>query len=107
MISHHNMQSNLESLTETWAWKHEYTLLHALPLYHVHGLLVGLQLAVYNGSTLIWSKSFDPNDVIAKLNYASVFMGVPTYYVRLLGSAGFSRACCENMRLFISGSAPL
>jgi malonyl-CoA/methylmalonyl-CoA synthetase len=82
-------------------------LIHALPIFHVHGLFVAIHGALINGSKMIWLAKFDPKTVLRYLSQATVFMGVPTLYVRLLSEAGLTRAACARMRLFISGSAPL
>jgi len=82
-------------------------LLHALPIFHVHGLFVALHTALLNASKIIFLPAFDPSQVRARLSDATVMMGVPTFYTRLLEDEGFSSAECAHMRLFISGSAPL
>jgi len=82
-------------------------LIHALPIFHVHGLFVASHGALLNGSPMLWFDRFDPKAVVARLPDATVFMGVPTLYVRLLGEPALTRAACAPMRLFISGSAPL
>jgi malonyl-CoA/methylmalonyl-CoA synthetase len=78
-----------------------------LPIFHVHGLFVAIHGALINGSKMIWLGKFDPKVVLAHLPRATVFMGVPTLYVRLLAEAGLGRSVVQHMRLFISGSAPL
>ena len=82
-------------------------LIHALPIFHVHGLFVAINGALINGSKMIWMAKFDPKFVIAKMPEATVFMGVPTLYVRLLAEPGLTQQVARNMRLFIAGSAPL
>jgi malonyl-CoA/methylmalonyl-CoA synthetase len=82
-------------------------LIHALPIFHVHGLFVAIHGALINGSKMIWLSKFDPKRVVEKLPEATVFMGVPTLYVRLLAEEGLTREACRNMRLFVAGSAPL
>jgi malonyl-CoA/methylmalonyl-CoA synthetase len=82
-------------------------LVHALPIFHVHGLFVASHGALINGSKMIWFSRFNPQAAIARFAEATVFMGVPTLYVRLLGEAALTREACSNMRLFVSGSAPL
>jgi malonyl-CoA/methylmalonyl-CoA synthetase len=82
-------------------------LIHALPIFHVHGLFVALHGALLNGSKMIWLSKFDPKRVLEKMKEATVFMGVPTLYVRLLAEAGLNREATRNMRLFVAGSAPL
>jgi malonyl-CoA/methylmalonyl-CoA synthetase len=82
-------------------------LLHALPIFHVHGLFVAIHAALINGNPMIWMKKFDAQSAIAHMQRATVFMGVPTLYVRLLAQAQLNPQAVANMRLFISGSAPL
>jgi malonyl-CoA/methylmalonyl-CoA synthetase len=82
-------------------------LIHALPIFHVHGLFVAIHGAMLNGSKMIWFGKFDPKAVIARLNDATVFMGVPTLYVRMLADPALSQKAVKSIRLFISGSAPL
>ena len=107
MLSHHNLAANAKVLREYWHWQANDVLLHALPLFHVHGLFVASNGALLNGSKMIFLPKFDAAQVIRQLPRATVFMGVPTYYVRLLADAAFTRATCTNIRLFVSGSAPL
>ena len=107
MLSHGNMLSNALVLKDYWGWKPGDVLIHALPIFHVHGLFVAIHGALINGSKMIWLGKFDPKLVVQKLPEATVFMGVPTLYVRLLAEAGLSREACRHMRLFVAGSAPL
>jgi malonyl-CoA/methylmalonyl-CoA synthetase len=107
MLSHGNMLSNALVLKEYWGWKPGDVLIHALPIFHVHGLFVAIHGALINGSKMIWLSKFDPKLVVQKLPEATVFMGVPTLYVRLLAEPGLNRDACRNMRLFVAGSAPL
>ena len=107
MLSHGNLLSNALVLKEYWGWKEGDVLIHALPIFHVHGLFVAVHGALINGSKMIWLAKFDPKLVVEKLPQATVFMGVPTLYVRLLAEPGLDREACRNMRLFIAGSAPL
>ena len=107
MLSHANLLSNAQTLKTYWRWQAGDVLIHALPIFHVHGLFVASHGALLNGSKMIWFGKFDPRAVLARLPDATVFMGVPTLYVRLLGVAGLTRQACRGMRLFISGSAPL
>ena len=107
MLSHGNLLSNALVLKEYWGWKKGDVLIHALPIFHVHGLFVALHGALINGSKMFWMSKFDPKKVVEKLPEATVFMGVPTLYVRLLAEPGLSREACRNMRLFVAGSAPL
>jgi malonyl-CoA/methylmalonyl-CoA synthetase len=107
MLTHGNLLSNAEVLKDYWGWQSGDVLIHALPIFHVHGLFVALHGALLNGSKMIWLSRFDPKFVVRKLPEATVFMGVPTLYVRLLGEPGLTREATRNMRLFIAGSAPL
>ncbi|MCP5286089.1 MAG: malonyl-CoA synthase [Burkholderiaceae bacterium] len=107
MLTHGNLLSNARVLKDYWGWKAGDVLIHALPIFHVHGLFVASHGALLNGSKMIWFAKYDPKAVLARLPEATVFMGVPTLYVRLLGEAGLDRHACRHMRLFISGSAPL
>ncbi|WP_341914510.1 malonyl-CoA synthase [Polaromonas sp. YR568] len=107
MLSHGNMLSNALVLKDYWAWQPGDVLIHALPIFHVHGLFVALHGALINGSKMIWLAKFDPKLVVQKLPEATVFMGVPTLYVRLLAEPGLTREACRHMRLFVAGSAPL
>ena len=111
MLSHGNLLSNARVLKDYWGWRTAVqggdVLLHALPIFHVHGLFVAIHAALINGSKMIWCSKFDPKVVLQKLPLATVFMGVPTLYVRLLTEPGLNSEVVRNMRLFISGSAPL
>ncbi len=107
MLSHDNLLSNAVALKHYWGWSAGDVLIHALPIFHVHGLFVASHGALLNGSKMIWFSRFDPKAVTARLPDATVFMGVPTLYVRLLGEPGFGSQACRHMRLFVSGSAPL
>lgn len=107
MLSHGNLASNALVLQDYWHWQAGDVLLHTLPLFHVHGLFVASHGALLNGSKMIFLPKFDGAEVMRHLPRATVFMGVPTYYVRLLAEPGLDAAACANIRLFISGSAPL
>jgi malonyl-CoA/methylmalonyl-CoA synthetase len=107
MLTHGNLLSNAEVLKDYWGWRPGDVLVHALPIFHVHGLFVALHGALLNGSRMLWFGKFDPKAVIAKLPEATVFMGVPTLYTRMLAEPTLDRQAVRNMRLFISGSAPL
>jgi malonyl-CoA/methylmalonyl-CoA synthetase len=107
MLSHGNLASNAQVLHTYWHWRAGDVLLHALPIFHVHGLFVASHGALLNGSKMIWLAKFDPKEVVRQLPRSTVFMGVPTMYVRLLDEPGFDANACRSMRLFISGSAPL
>jgi malonyl-CoA/methylmalonyl-CoA synthetase len=107
MLTHGNLLSNARVLKDYWGWTPGDVLIHVLPIFHVHGLFVASHGALINGSKMIWFAKFDPAAVVERLPEASVFMGVPTLYVRLLAEPGFTREACRNMRLFVAGSAPL
>ncbi len=107
MLSHGNMLSNALVLKDFWGWKPGDVLIHALPIFHVHGLFVALHGALINGSKMIWCAKFDPKFVVRKMPEATVFMGVPTLYVRLLNEPALDHNAVRNMRLFVAGSAPL
>ena len=107
MLTHGNMLSNALVLKDYWGWKPGDVLIHALPIFHVHGLFVALHGALINGSKMIWCAKFDAKFVVSKMPEATVFMGVPTLYVRLLGEPGLDKHAVRNMRLFVAGSAPL
>jgi len=107
MLSHANLASNALALHQIWGFVPGDVLLHALPIYHVHGLFVALHCALLNASRILFLPRFDPEAVLARLPRSTVFMGVPTFYTRLLDAPGFNRDACANMRLFVSGSAPL
>jgi len=107
MLSHGNLLSNAQTLRDYWDWQPGDVLIHTLPIFHVHGLFVAAHGALLNGSTMLWLAKFDPRAVLERFARATVFMGVPTLYVRLLQEAGLTREACAGMRLFVSGSAPL
>ena len=107
MLSHANLASNATTLCEYWGWQADDVLLHALPIFHVHGLFVALHCAFLNATPVIFHAKFDVDAVLRELPRATVLMGVPTFYTRLLTSDRFDAQRCANMRLFISGSAPL
>ena len=107
MITHNNLLSNAKVLLNYWGWEENDVLLHALPIFHVHGLFVALNCALLNSSKVIFLDYFETKRVILELPNATVMMGVPTFYVRLLADQGFNKEVCHKMRLFISGSAPL
>ncbi|TAH11872.1 MAG: malonyl-CoA synthase [Curvibacter sp.] len=107
MLSHGNLLSNARVLQTYWDWKPGDVLIHALPIFHVHGLFVAIHGALINGSKMVWCAKFDPQVVLQHFPRATVFMGVPTLYVRLLAEAGLTPQVTKNMRLFVSGSAPM
>lgn len=107
MLSHGNLASNAQVLRDYWRWQPDDVLLHALPLFHVHGLFVASHGALLNGSKMIFLPAFDSTEVIRHMPRSTIFMGVPTYYVRLLADPHCNKEVCSNVRLFVSGSAPL
>lgn len=107
VLTHDNLSSNVVVLSQAWQWQENDVLLHALPIFHVHGLFVALHLALLHASPMLFHDRFDATAVLRDLPSATVFMGVPTFYTRLLGEPAFDQHLSENMRLFISGSAPL
>ncbi len=107
VLSHANLLSNTATLVEAWGFTAADRLLHALPMFHVHGLFVALGCALLGGATMRWLASFRASEVIRLLPECTVFMGVPTYYTRLLAEPGFTREVAAKLRLFVSGSAPL
>ncbi len=115
MLSHRNLLSNALTLKDYWDWQRADpatgrsgdVLIHALPIFHVHGLFVASHGALLNGSPMIWFARFDAKATIARFADATVFMGVPTLYVRMLAEPSLTKEAAAPMRLFISGSAPL
>ena len=107
MITHDNLWSNARTLRDTWAFTSDDVLLHALPIFHTHGLFTSTSTVLASGASVIWLPKFDTDTVIARLPEATTMMGVPTFYTRLLDDDRFDRALTGHMRLFVSGSAPL
>ncbi|MEH6633319.1 MAG: malonyl-CoA synthase [Halopseudomonas aestusnigri] len=107
MLTHDNLSSNAQVLHEYWGWREGDILLHALPIFHVHGLFVAINCVLMNGSAMWYLPKFDAQIVMELIPKSTVMMGVPTFYTRLLDQEEFGHDLCENMRLFISGSAPL
>jgi malonyl-CoA/methylmalonyl-CoA synthetase len=107
MLTHGNLLANTEALVAAWGFTDKDRLLHALPVFHVHGLFVGIGCVLLSGASMCWLQTFDARKVMSYLEHCSVMMGVPTYYTRLLAEPAFDRSLCRNVRLFISGSAPL
>ncbi|HEX2137464.1 MAG TPA: malonyl-CoA synthase [Microvirga sp.] len=107
MLSHGNLASNAEVLRDTWRFTPDDRLLHALPIFHTHGLFVATNVTLMTGSSLIFLPSFNADELIRLLPHATVMMGVPTFYTRLLAREDFTRDLVAHMRLFVSGSAPL
>jgi len=107
MLTYDNLASNVIALHEIWGWRPDDVLLHALPVFHVHGLIVALHCALLGGSRILFQPRFELARLRDALARATVMMGVPTFYTRLLEDPDFGRDHCRGMRLFISGSAPL
>ena len=111
MLTHGNLLANAQVLKAFWGWRTPEqggdVLVHALPIFHVHGLFVAIHGALINGSKMIWLSKFEPRMALKKMAEATVFMGVPTLYVRLLVEPGLTPAQLCSMRLFVSGSAPM
>ena len=107
MLTHRNIRSNALALRACWGWREDDVLLHALPLFHVHGLFIALHCALLGATPTIFLPRFNADALMRFLPQATVMMGVPTFYSRLLGHPDFRRGHCAGMRLFICGSAPL
>lgn len=107
MVTHRNLAANALALVEHWRFTDGDVLLHALPLFHIHGLFVACHCVLLAGARMVWLDRFDRAKVIAALGRATVMMGVPTYYTRLLAGDDFTAGRCAGLRLAISGSAPL
>jgi len=107
MLSQGNIASNVDTLVAVWGLSAHDVLLHALPVFHAHGLFVALGTAIGAGMPMVWLPGFDAGEVIAALGRCTVMMGVPTFYTRLLAEPSFGRDACATVRLFVSGSAPL
>src|SRR5690242_6130118 len=106
-LTHRNLASNALALVEAWGFTRGDVLLHALPIYHVHGLFVAIHCTLLSGARMLWLPKFDAAEIADLLPAATVMMGVPTFYTRLLAQPGFTREATRNTRLFVSGSAPL
>lgn len=107
MLTHGNLSTNAATLARIWGFREDDVLLHALPIYHVHGLFVATHCVLLSGSSMLFLPRFDAGKVAELLPRATVMMGVPTHYTRLLGDPRLTGPRCASMRLFISGSAPL
>ncbi|RZL00736.1 MAG: malonyl-CoA synthase [Rubrivivax sp.] len=112
LLSHGNLLSNARTLLRQWDWRTDDVLVHALPIFHIHGLFVASHCALLSGTPMRWLNRFDAASVMLQIEdtaapRATVFMGVPTMYGRLLDTASLTPQACEGMRLFVSGSAPL
>ena len=107
MMSHDNLLSNAKSLVELWQFSSNDVLLHALPIFHTHGLFVAINVTLLAGSSMLFLPAFNNDEVIEQLPDATAMMGVPTFYTRLLDDNRFTKELVDHMRVFISGSAPL
>ena len=107
MLSHDNLASNSLSLVDYWGFSKDDVLIHALPIYHTHGLFVASNVTLFARASMIFLPKFDPDLIIKLMARATVLMGVPTFYTRLLQNPALSRDTTKHMRLFVSGSAPL
>ena len=107
MLTHGNLAANTQTLVDSWGFSPEDHLLHALPIYHAHGLFVAIGCVLMSGAAMTFLPRFDVDEVLQSLPHATTMMGIPTYYTRLLKDPRFTQDVCANMRLFISGSAPL
>ena len=107
MITHGNLASNALALHTAWGFVAEDVLIHMLPLFHVHGLFVACHCVLLNGTAMRFHAKFDAKRAVAEFRESTVFMGVPTFYTRLLAEPALDAGACKSMRLFVSGSAPL
>lgn len=107
MLTQGNLLSNADTLVRQWRFTHDDVLLHALPIFHTHGLFVATNVMLASGGSMIFLPKFDLDDVLRLMTGATTMMGVPTFYTRLLDDERFSKEIAQHMRLFISGSAPL
>ena len=107
MLTQNNLLSNAQALVKEWRYTADDVLLHALPIFHTHGLFVATNVTLTAGSSMIFMPKFDLDQIIARMPEATTMMGVPTFYTRLLSDARFTRDLASHMRLFVSGSAPL
>ena len=107
MLSHDNLLSNARSLVDGWRFTENDVLLHALPIFHTHGLFVAVNVTLVAGGSMIFLPTFDADEVVRLLPRSTALMGVPTFYTRLLAHPDFTGALVEHMRLFVSGSAPM
>ena len=107
MLTQKNLVSNAKALVDHWRFTSNDTLLHALPIFHTHGLFVATNVTLMAGSSMIFLPKFDLDRILVLMPQATTMMGVPTFYTRLLGDDRFTRDLAQHMRLFVSGSAPL
>ncbi len=107
MLTHANLASNAVALRDTWRWTRDDVLIHALPIFHTHGLFVATNVTLMAGASMIFLPKFDADEIFRAMPHATTMMGVPTFYTRLLADPRLTRDATEHMRLFVSGSAPL
>jgi malonyl-CoA/methylmalonyl-CoA synthetase len=107
MLSHENLASNARVLVEEWRFTKDDVLIHALPVFHTHGLFVATNTLLLAGGSMFYLPKFDPDQILGLMGQATSMMGVPTFYTRLLQHPGLTREATKHMRLFVSGSAPL
>ena len=107
MLTHANLASNAETLREAWRFTAADRLLHALPIFHTHGLFVATNVTLLAGGSMLFLPAFDLDEMLRLLPQATAMMGVPTFYTRLLSRPELTRELVAHMRLFVSGSAPL
>jgi malonyl-CoA/methylmalonyl-CoA synthetase len=107
MLTRSNLATNAITLAQSWRFTAQDILLHALPIFHVHGLFVAINTVLASGSAMLFLPRFDADEVVRLLPEATAMMGVPTFYTRLLQHPAFTHERCSNIRLFVSGSAPL
>jgi malonyl-CoA/methylmalonyl-CoA synthetase len=107
MLSHRNLASNSLTLVDYWRFTRDDVLIHALPIYHTHGLFVATNVTLFAGASMLFLNTFNADAILTRMPRATAMMGVPTFYTRLLDHPALDRETTKNMRLFISGSAPL
>jgi len=107
VLTHGNLASNCQALLEAWEFTGDDRLIHALPIFHIHGLFVAINMSLTAGATMLWMNELDVDGILDRFANATVLMGVPTFYTRLLASNRLTPKAVANMRLFVSGSAPL
>ena len=107
MLSHGNLASNAETLAKLWRFTNKDVLIHALPVFHTHGLFVAINVTLVSGAAMLLHRGFNAQSILADMKHATALMGVPTFYTRLLALPELNRETTRNMRLFVSGSAPL
>lgn len=107
VLTHESLASNCVALLDAWEFTGQDRLIHALPIFHIHGLFVAVNMSLVAGATMLWMETFDADQVIERFDSATVLMGVPTFYTRMLASKQLTPEAAATVRLFVSGSAPL